>query len=324
MGNRTKKQELGQFFTTSNEWMQPQVKKFIINAHKSNMVDFFAGGGDLIRQSKIFNFKAYYGYDIDESLGWKINDSLLDVPILNDSIVITNPPYLYISSRANTEYTKKYFRHNLQDLYLESLYTILSKYDYCVAIIPGSFLKCCQNFPFYKRLKSITYISINLFSDTTCPACVVCFDNRNKELENIECYYDNIFISSLSEIETYNYKYENKIQISNDDIGWLGCKLIDDIHFDYSSKFEKYFKTNLNNRRCYVKLSVAYRGNKDELISKLNETIDELMEKTKGLVLLPFKSSNRRRMTIEQAKGILEKVILSTSSKKIEEKTKLW
>ena len=321
MGN--KKQELGQFFTTSNEWMQPQVKEFIINAHKSNMVDFFVGAGDLLRQCEIFNFKHYYGCDKDTLLGWEYNDSLLEVPYTDDAIVITNPPYLYRSSKVNTEETKRYFRHNLQDLYLEALYTILTTYDYCVAIIPGSFLKCCQEFPFYKRLSSITYISKNLFTDTTCPVCVVCFDKTEKELKDIKCYENENYISSLQELEEFNYHYIGKVKISNDDVGRLGCKLIDNIHFGYVQEFEKYFKTNLNNRRCYIKFSVDYRGNKDELIFKLNETIDELMKKTKGLVLLPFKSSNRRRMTIEQAKGILEKVILSTNSKKIEEETKL-
>ena len=323
MISQTKK-ELGQFFTTSNEWMQPQVVSFIFKSGMKNVLDPFAGGGDLLNQCKKFNFVSYNGLDKDTSFGWRYNDSLLGIPFQEDTIVITNPPYLYISSRANTEYTKKYFRHRLSDLYLEALYNILVKYEYCVAIIPGSFVKCCQNFPFYKRLKSITYISNNLFSDTTCPVCVVCFDNKNKGLEDIECYYDNIFISSLSEIEVYNYKYENKIQISNDDIGWLGCKLIDDIHFGYAQEFEKYFKTKLNNRRCYVKLSVDYRGNKDELISKLNESIDELMKKTKGLVLLPFKSSNRRRMVIEQAKGIVEKVILSLNKEEIGKEIELW
>lgn len=306
----SKKQELGQFFTTSNEWMQPQVKKFIINAHKSNMVDFFAGGGDLLRQCENLNFKGIYGFDKDTSLGWKYNDSLLEVPYIDDAIVITNPPYLYKSSKVNTGETKRYFRHNLQDLYLEALYTILTTYDYCVAIIPGSFLKCYQKFPFYKRLNSITYISKNLFSDTTCPVCVVCFDKIEKGLKDIKCYEDGNYISSLQELEEFNYHYIGKVKISNDDIGWLGCKLIDDIHFGYTQEFEKYFKINLKNRRCYVKLNVAYSGNKDELIFKLNKTIEELMEKIKGLVLLPFKSSNRRRMTIEQAKGILEKVVL--------------
>ena len=319
-----KKKELGQYFTISDYWQQPQVKKFIINAHKSNMVDFFAGGGHLLAQCKNFAYKGLYGFDKDISLGWEYNDSLIDVPIIEDAIVITNPPYLYKSSKVNTEETRKYFKHNLQDLYLEALYTILNRYDYCVAIIPGSFLKCYQKFPFYKRLNSITYISKNLFTDTTCPVCVVCFDKIEKGLKDIKCYENENYISSLQELEEFNYHYMGKVKISNDDIGWLGCKLIDDIHFGYTQEFEKYLKTNLKNRRCYIKFSVAYRGNKDELIFKLNETIDELMEKTKGLVLLPFKSSNRRRMTIEQAKGILEKVILSTSSKKIEEETKLW
>lgn len=279
---KSNKRELGQFFTTSNEWMQPQVKKFIINAHKSNMVDFFAGGGDLLRQCENLNFKESYGFDKDTSLGWKYNDSLLEVPYIDDAIVITNPPYLYISSKVNTSETKKYFKHNLQDLYLVALYNILVKYEYCVAIIPGSFLKCCMTFPFYKRLNSITYISKNLFIDTTCPVCVACFGKENMDLEDIKCYYDNVFISPLSDLNKYNYQYHKQIDISNDDIGWLGCKLIDDIHFDYSDKFEKYFKTNLNNRRCYIKLSVDYRGNKDELISKLNKTIDELMRNTGG------------------------------------------
>lgn len=319
------KQELGQFFTISDKWMQPQVIEFISKCGKESVLDPFAGGGDLLKQCKIFNFKSYKGLDKDSTLGWKYNDSLLDIPYYKDTIVITNPPYLYISSKVNTSETKKYFRHNLQDLYLEALYNILVKYEYCVAIIPGSFFHCFDTFPSYKRLNSITYVSDNLFEDTTCPVCVVCFDDRSKGDKEIKCYKDSDFVASLEKLRSYDYTYKKQVNIVNDDTGWLGCKLIDDIHFDYAPQFEKYFKTKLNNRRCYVRLNVEYSGNKDELISKLNASVNKFRNDTKDLMLLPFKSSNRRRMTIEQAKGIVEKEMLLIDNKRGNDKEiKLW
>lgn len=308
----SKKQELGQYFTVSDYWKQPQVVEFIINAHKSNMVDFFAGGGHLLVQCKNFAYKGLYGFDKDISLGWEYNDSLIDVPVIEDAIVITNPPYLYVSSKANTENTKKYFRHNFQDLYLEALYTILNRYDYLVAIIPGSFFKCYSTFPFHKRLNSITYLTKNIFSDTTCPVCVVCFDNKEKELNKIKCYSDDNFINTLDNLEKFNYTYKGLVNISNVG-GWLGCKLIDDMHFDFKEKFKKHYNTPISNRRCYIELNVEYSGSKDILIQKCNYLLKEMREQTQDLIILPFKSSDRRRLTLTQAKGILERAILENS-----------
>lgn len=302
------KKELGQYFTISDYWQQPQVKEFIINAHKSNMVDFFAGGGHLLAQCKNFVYKGLYGFDKDISLGWEYNDSLIDVPTIEDAIVITNPPYLYKSSKVNTEETRKYFKHNLQDLYLEALYTILNRYDYLVAIIPGSFFKCYSTFPFHKRLNSITYLTKNIFTDTTCPVCVACFDKEEKELDLIKCFKDDKYINTLEELEKYNYKYLNEIPISNSN-GWLGCKLIDDMHFAFKEEFEEHFQVARQNRRCYIELNFSYDGDKNELLSKLNTCLNTMRNKTGDLILLPFKSSERRKLTITQAKGIVEKVL---------------
>lgn len=71
------KKELGQFFTVSDYWIQPQIISFIEEINKQNVLDPFAGGGDLLRECERFNFKNYYGLDKDTSLGWKYKDSLI-------------------------------------------------------------------------------------------------------------------------------------------------------------------------------------------------------------------------------------------------------
>lgn len=65
----------------------------------------------------------------------------------------------------------------------------------------------------------------------------------------------------------------------------------------------------LQNRRCYIELNFSYDGDKNELLSKLNTCLNTMRNKTGDLILLPFKSSERRRLTITQAKGIVEKVL---------------
>ena len=48
------------------------------------------------------------------------------------------------------------------------------------------------------------------------------------------------------------------------------------------------------------------------------------MKKTKGLILLPFKSYDRRRMTVEQAKGIVEDTIIKEYNIVVSKENKLW
>lgn len=317
------KRELGQFFTTSDYWIFPQVEKFLRSCKKTKVLDPFAGDGDLLKQVKKFGFETF-GLDIDESLGWRKNDSILSVPLFDDTLVVTNPPYLYVSRAGKDK--KQYFTHGFVDLYMEGLYTILNVYDCCVAIVPGSFFVNYDKFPFYKRLCSISYCNKNLFSETSCPVCVLCFNEKEKSDEEIECYIDDEFVCSLKDLKTEDYSYSGRIKIKSN-YGSLGVKLIDNMHFCMADDIFPYLiMTKAQNRRAYMNFDIDERlpsssiwNDKEKFITECNRRLLELRKNTRDLALLPFKSYDRHRLSSNQAKGIIENVLLEERSRMSED-----
>ena len=66
-----------------------------------NFIDPFAGNGDLLSASeKIRSIRERVGLDIDDSLNWKANDSLVSIPHLDNAVIITNPPYIAKNSAS--------------------------------------------------------------------------------------------------------------------------------------------------------------------------------------------------------------------------------
>ncbi|MEK7376271.1 MAG: hypothetical protein AABZ57_03780, partial [Candidatus Margulisiibacteriota bacterium] len=112
MNAATKKRTLGQFFTKNKFWLKDHILEFIKSTGATIAFDPFAGDGDLLRAAKEIGFKKVKGLDIDRTLNWKYNDSLLSVPKINNSIIITNPPYLsnYSAKRKGVlDDVKQYF-----------------------------------------------------------------------------------------------------------------------------------------------------------------------------------------------------------------------
>lgn len=89
-----KKISLGQFFTKNDFWLKNHILEFIKSTGATIAFDPFAGDGDLLRAAKNIGFKKTKGLDVDRSLNWNYNDSLSLIPKINNSIIITNPPYL--------------------------------------------------------------------------------------------------------------------------------------------------------------------------------------------------------------------------------------
>ncbi|MCQ2609685.1 MAG: hypothetical protein MJ151_02690, partial [Lachnospiraceae bacterium] len=99
---KKKKIVYGQFFTKNSVWLRKHIVEFIVKSNKSVLFDPFAGDGDILDAvSKTTGIKKLVGMDIDKKLNWKINDSLINIPRVNNSIIVTNPPYLsnYSASR---------------------------------------------------------------------------------------------------------------------------------------------------------------------------------------------------------------------------------
>ena len=107
-------------------------------------VDPFAGQGDMLTLCESELGMDTHGYDIQEELGWEINDSLVSVPRMAAAICITNPPYLAnYSARRKSMWPMvgEYFEDSgRSDLYEIALDKCLGSYDHVVAIIPETFI----------------------------------------------------------------------------------------------------------------------------------------------------------------------------------------
>ena len=106
-----KKVILGQFFTRNDIWLRPHIENFILDSCCKIAYDPFAGNGDLLKVSQKLKLKTK-GLDIDTTMGWEYNDSLISIPHIEEGIIITNPPYIsnYSASR------KKVFNNFIRSL----------------------------------------------------------------------------------------------------------------------------------------------------------------------------------------------------------------
>lgn len=116
--------------------------------------DPYAGGGDLLKASvDVLGFKETKGLDIDSTLKWEINDSLVKIPHIDNAIIITNPPYIakQWASRKKIDLSKYFNSSIYDDVYLIALDKMLEAQKQVVAIIPESFI----NYLINKKIKLI-------------------------------------------------------------------------------------------------------------------------------------------------------------------------
>jgi hypothetical protein len=314
-----KKINFGQFFTQKDIWLKPQIKDFIISSGKAIAFDPFAGGGDLLRVSETLGLKTK-GMDIDESLSWEINDGLKVIPHIENTIIITNPPYLYKSSAKKNKAPQKtldYFKGTpLVDLYLIALKNMTDSADYVVAIIPETFIKA--KFPYKNRLHSITILEENPFTDTDTPVCVACFDNKNKEFSKIPIYKGIEYSGTLDILIKYE-KTTNQPKIKfNDKKGWLGLRGVDSqikkrINFDFKENIDYDWENKIKvSSRALSLISVDVpEDKKKSFIEASNAILNKIREETNDVILTPFKGNTknqkrRRRLDFKLARSILE------------------
>jgi hypothetical protein len=88
-----KKQTLGQFYTTNQEYILQGIK---IPKNIKNIIEPFADNGDLInfikKDDKKYNIECY---DIEPKKDFIVKrDTINNPPCYNNKYLITNPPYL--------------------------------------------------------------------------------------------------------------------------------------------------------------------------------------------------------------------------------------
>ncbi len=165
------KKQFGQFFTRNSDYILQNLNKYIKG---KEVVDPFAGGGDLISWALKNKAKTVKGYDIDKSY---VDNQVIfkGDSILNHrdyKFVLTNPPYLNIN-KADKKVKEKYFANfKFEDLYQISLYSLLSSEEGLV-IVPLNFLSArnsekIRNVFFSKfEIVEMNYFKNQVFSDTS-------------------------------------------------------------------------------------------------------------------------------------------------------------
>lgn len=314
-----KKRSLGQFFTANNFWLKNHVLEFIKSTKAEIAFDPFAGNGDLLKLAKKIGFKKTKGFDIDRSLKWEFNDSLLNIPKIKNSIIITNPPYLtnYSAKRKGVyENVSKYFDIcDYDDIYQLAIEKCLEN-DFGIMIIPETFI----NSKFIKqRLVSITIIEEQLFNDTENPVCVICFDNKNKSYEQIKVYKNDKLLGNLDFFERMRKVPNKNTYIKfNSPSGQIALRAVDTTRPDKPISFMKpeeinYDLANIKHSSRLITL-IEIKANSEtvnKVIGYSNEMLSDFRRKTFDVLLSPFKGNKvngerRRRLDYLTARAILE------------------
>jgi tRNA G10 N-methylase Trm11 len=132
------KASLGQFFTTNAEYILQGFENTIVG---KQVLDPFAGNGDLLKWAEKNGARNVRGLDIDPELTNDqigLNDSLLAIP--QADMIITNPPYL-AKNKMSPERKEKINLGSLEDLYLLSMDRVLaSGTTEGIIIVPINFL----------------------------------------------------------------------------------------------------------------------------------------------------------------------------------------
>lgn len=316
-----KKIKFGQFNTKLDLWLKPQIIKFINDSQCNIIYDPFAGGGDLLMTlNDRMNYDNLLGLDIDECLGWEINDSLINIPHYDKAIIVTNPPYIakQSASRKKIDLSKYFSMTDYDDIYLLALDKMLEAQEFVVAIVPESFLN--SNYRQKNRLSSITVLEDNPFEDTENPVCVVCFDGKVKDYDEIKIYKNEILVGTLKDIYNIRVKPLNNVKITFNTLdGWLGLRAIDStddikrIGFDFKDNIDYDWenKIKVSSRHLSLIDIDVPKNKRSAFIHECNKLIEDIRKESSDILLTPFKGNTksgkrRRRLDFKLARAIME------------------
>lgn len=300
--------------------MKDHISEFIKSTGATIAFDPFAGAGDLLKVAENIGFEKIKGFDIDNSLEWEKNDSLLNIPKIDNSVIITNPPYLtnYSAKRKKIyENVKEYFAScNYDDLYQLAIDKCMENNSFGVIIIPETFI----NSKFDKnRLTSITIIEDQLFNDTETPVCIICFDNKNKSYKEISIYKNDELLGDLDYFEKMRKTPHKNTYIKfNSQKGQIVLRAVDTtnpqnpISFMRPEEIDYDLSTIKESSRLITMIELeAKRHEIDDIIKRSNKILSDLRKETYDVILSPFKGNKkngerRRRLDYFTARAIIE------------------
>lgn len=315
-----KKVVLWQYFTKSHFWLKEHIIDFITSQNKDIAFDPFAWWGDLLNVAKKIGFKKIKWFDIDKSLKWEINDSLLNIPNIKNSIIITNPPYLtnYSAKRKWIYDNVKIYFDNCKcnDLYKLAIEKCLENNECWIMIIPETFINSTV---IKSRLVSITIIEDLMFKDTENPICVICFDKEIKKSEKIKIFKNEKYLWNLKNFENMRKIPNKNIFMKFNSLKWqIALRAVDTTKIEKKIEFIKPEDINYDlskiksTSRLITLIEMHFDENKINNIIKIsNNILKDFRIKSNDILLSPFKWNmnnweRRRRLDYKTARAILE------------------
>lgn len=310
----------GSFYTRKMSWFSRPVRKFFEKHIKTTqyVLDPFAGRGDLLKNLAQQYEVICEGYDL---LGgqWPINNSLVHIPNPNSALICTNPPYLAKHSAKRKgvfEKVQDYYTQHY-DLYEVAIKKSMEMARAAIFIIPETFLH--SSFP-KTRLRAVSVITENPFTDTENPICVACFEIDRQDGESkAKVYIGDQYICPMSKLirKTRYISRDKKISFNNPS-GNIALKAVDGTNPNDRIRFEKsenfyYGKEKIKHSSrllTYIHIE-GLRDNKIEnFLKQLNKKLEEKRKETADLILSPFKGNNkagkrRRRLDYALARNLI-------------------
>jgi len=160
----TIKQKLGQFYTTNYEYI---LQNLNIPENIIKIIEPFTGNGDLLNFIKNKDKYELECYDIEPKKDYIIKrDTLLNPPNINNSFILTNPPYLARNKSNEKELFNKYKTNDLYKCFIE----ILISNDCLggILIVPLNFICSIRknDIDLRKRfIEKYNIIKINIFEE---------------------------------------------------------------------------------------------------------------------------------------------------------------
>ena len=245
----TTKQKLGQFYTTNYDYI---LQNLYIPENITKIIEPFAGNGDLLNYIKDKEYYEIECYDIEPKKDYIIKkNTILNPPDINNSFILTNPPYLARNKSTDKELFDKYKTNDLYKCFIEIL--IINECLGGILIVPLNFICSIRKNDIDLRKKFISkynIITLNIFEeqvfeDTSYTICSFQFEKKEQEKEikvhiypsninfNIKLNKNNNYtiggdIYNLEQNEKYKIDRATKLYDNKDNFTNILVKCIDD------------------------------------------------------------------------------------------------
>ena len=333
---KTKKAELGQFYTKNYQYILQNIK---VPSFIKNIIEPFAGEGDLLTYLKNshrkYNIEAF---DIEPKQDNIIQrDTLLNPPSYKNKYIVTNPPYLARNKSDNKQIYDLYQQNDLYKCFLKALIGEPSSGG--ILIIPLNFICSTRkndvllrkNFLDIYSIQQLNIFEETVFEDTSTTVCSLSFLNRTissqDDFINIDIYPSKLNIKTkltqennyaiggdiynISKSSEYNFKRLTSKNLHDRNTN-IVIKCIDDnsdslIRAEYVEQTEKLFvdTTPKCSARGYLTLiinpPISVKEQK-RIVSDFNVFLNKKRQQYHSLFLANYRESKdiaRKRISFD-------------------------